>query len=176
MPPAPPADPVPQPSSRPEAGPAAGAAAAARPDVIRVVAAALVDDLQAPRLLLAARRTEPEFLAGGWELPGGKVDPGESDEQALRRELLEELGVEVRLGAALPGPGADGAWPIAGPYRLWVRWAQVEAGEPQPLEGHDELRWLARPQWSQLPWLSTNVAIVAALERAAEARDTTSGM
>jgi 8-oxo-dGTP diphosphatase len=46
-------------------------------DVLReVVGAALVDDLTHPTVLLAARRTEPPALAGGWEIPGGKVDPG----------------------------------------------------------------------------------------------------
>lgn len=131
--------------------------------VIRVVAAALVDDLYAPRRLLAARRTEPAFLAGGWELPGGKVDPGESDEQALVRELGEELGVTVQLGAAVPGPDVGGSWPVAGPYRLWVRWARVLEGDPQPLEGHDLLRWLDWPAWDGVAWLPTNVPIVAAL-------------
>ena len=43
-----------------------------------VVGAAIVDDLARPARLLAARRTEPPALAGGWELPGGKVEPGES--------------------------------------------------------------------------------------------------
>ena len=67
---------------------------------VRVVGAAILDDLARPTSLLAARRTEPPALAGGWEFPGGKVDPGESPVEALHRELDEELGVVVVLGPA----------------------------------------------------------------------------
>ena len=74
------------------------------PAVRLVVGAAVVDDLVRPTRLLAARRTEPSSLAGGWELPGGKVDDGEMPLAALHRELLEELGVEVRVGPHVPGP------------------------------------------------------------------------
>jgi 8-oxo-dGTP diphosphatase len=72
-----------------------------------VVGAAVVDDLITPTVLLAGRRTEPPHLAGGWELPGGKVDPGETPLQALHREIAEELGVEVEVGRELPGPDPE---------------------------------------------------------------------
>ena len=66
-------------------------------------APAIVDDLDHPTRLLAARRTEPPALAGGWEFPGGKVDPGESPLAALHREIREELGVPVRPARTCPG-------------------------------------------------------------------------
>src|SRR5689334_25413505 len=65
-----------------------------------VVAGALISG----SALLVAQRARPPELAGLWELPGGKVAPGESDEAALVRELHEELGVEVTVGARI---GAD---------------------------------------------------------------------
>ena len=70
---------------------------------VQVVGAAVVDSLVAPTRMLVAQRSEPQTVAGMWEFPGGKVEPGESCEQALVRELKEELGVQARLGAEVPG-------------------------------------------------------------------------
>ncbi len=129
-------------------------------DVI-VVAAALLDDLEEPTAMLAARRARPEHLRGRWEFPGGKVDPGETAEAALHREIREELGVGIRLGAELPGPD-DGAWRISERHlmRLWS--AVVVDGVPAALE-HEELRWLERAAWLDLDWLDADVRIVRAL-------------
>jgi 8-oxo-dGTP diphosphatase len=131
---------------------------------VLVVAAAIVDDLDAPRELLAARRKSPVDLAGRWEFPGGKVEPGESPEEAVHRELREELGVEVVLGAELPGPD-DGAWRLSERYTMRLWFAQVVSGTPAPLVEHDELRRLPRGQWHTVPWLDADVRIVDALAR-----------
>ncbi|WP_230208890.1 (deoxy)nucleoside triphosphate pyrophosphohydrolase [Nostocoides sp. HKS02] len=125
-----------------------------------VVGAAIVDDLVRPTRLLAARRTEPPALSGGWEFPGGKVDPGETEQEALHRELREELGVEVVLGASLPGPLAGDRWPLGDRYAMTVRWAVVTDGEPAPLEDHDELRWLSLNDLYAVPWLPADLPIV----------------
>ena len=127
-----------------------------------VVAGALVDDLDDPQHLLAARRATPASLAGRWEFPGGKVDPGESPEDALHRELREELGVRVGLGPELVGPDG-GAWKLSASYvmRLWL--VEVISGVPEPLVEHDDLRWLPNGQWLDVPWLDADVRIVEAL-------------
>ncbi|QIG44254.1 (deoxy)nucleoside triphosphate pyrophosphohydrolase [Nocardioides anomalus] len=96
--------------------------------------------------VLAARRTAPASAAGRWEFPGGKVDPGETLEQALVREIGEELGVTVRLDRWLAGEQPIGA------YVLRVALCVLEHGEPTPTE-HDRLRWLAAGELDDVDWL-----------------------
>jgi 8-oxo-dGTP diphosphatase len=136
---------------------------------VLVVAAAVVDDLAAPRRLLSARRAKPVSLAGRWEFPGGKVEPGEDAVTALHRELAEELGVCVRLGDELSAPDPAG-WRLSDKYvmRLWT--AQVTSGDPEPLVEHDELRWLDTGGWLEVPWLDADVPIVEALIRSLSGR------
>jgi len=129
-----------------------------------VVGAAIVDDLARPTRLLSARRTEPSALAGGWELPGGKVDPGESPLSALHREVREELGVEVRLGEHVPGPLPGNTWPLGDRYEMLVWLAEIAVGEPAPIEDHDEVRWLGLDELYAVAWLPADLPIVRRIE------------
>ncbi|WP_344057723.1 (deoxy)nucleoside triphosphate pyrophosphohydrolase [Terrabacter lapilli] len=138
--------------------------AASRTPVRLVVGAAIVDDLERPTRLLSARRTEPSALAGGWELPGGKVDEGESPLSALHREVLEELGVRIRLGVHVPGPLPGSTWPLGDRYEMLVWLAEVVEGDPQPIEDHDELRWLELDDLRAVGWLPADLPIVETLE------------
>ncbi|WP_405527745.1 (deoxy)nucleoside triphosphate pyrophosphohydrolase [Streptomyces canus] len=124
---------------------------------IVVVAAALYDGDR----LLAARRSAPPVLAGRWELPGGKVEEGESSEAALVRELREELGVEVKVGARVPGE-----WPLKSPYVLqtWTAHLVPTSPAPKPLQDHDELRWLAPDEIWDVDWLDQDVEAIRSLE------------
>lgn len=135
-----------------------------RQPVRLVVGAAIVDDLVRPTRLLSARRTEPAALAGGWELPGGKVDEGESPLSALHREVLEELGVRVQLGSHVPGPLPGSTWPLGDRYEMLVWLAEVVEGTPAPIEDHDELRWLALDDLRAVAWLPADLPIVEQLE------------
>ena len=119
---------------------------------VAVVGAAIVG---AGRVL-AARRVRPVALAGGWEFPGGKVEPGESDSDALVRELREELGVHVAVGALL-GEAADG------PIRLRLYAVTVIRGDARPLQDHDELRWLTAAELASVAWLPIDAALLPAV-------------
>jgi 8-oxo-dGTP diphosphatase len=122
---------------------------------VTVVGAAILDGGR----LLAARRLEPPHLAGGWELPGGKVEPGETDEQALVRECREELGVLVRLGRRV---GDDWSMGEVATLRVWI--ASLVDGVPQPLQDHSELRWLEPDALYDVAWLAADLPVVRAIE------------
>ncbi|MEU0369296.1 (deoxy)nucleoside triphosphate pyrophosphohydrolase [Streptomyces sp. NPDC006283] len=121
-------------------------------DRVVVVAGAVYDKGR----LLAARRSAPEDLAGRWELPGGKLEPGESPEQALVRELREELGIETEPVERIPGE-----WPLKPGYVLRVWTVRLVSGEPRPLQDHDELRWLAPGELDDVDWLEQDRPAVA---------------
>ncbi|MGP3990754.1 (deoxy)nucleoside triphosphate pyrophosphohydrolase [Streptomyces sp. 3N207] len=121
-----------------------------------VVAGAVIDEGR----FLAARRTAPPEFAGRWELPGGKVEPGESAQEALVRELREELGVEVEAMDRLPGE-----WELKADLVLHAWWAPLLKGEPQPLQDHDELRWLTPEQAFDVDWLEQDLPFVEEVVR-----------
>src|SRR5690606_31826154 len=121
--------------------------------VVVVVGAAII----AGNRLLSAQRAEPPHMAGGWELPGGKVDPGESDEDALIRECHEELAVKIRL---VDRVGGDWRLSEQSVLRVWT--AHIIEGEPQPLE-HLALRWLSRDELYDVPWLPGDLPVIRVL-------------
>lgn len=124
-----------------------------------VVAAVVVQD----GLVLAARRHSPVQLAGKWEFPGGKVEPGESPEVALRREIAEELGLDVVVGDEIVGP-LDRTWPINDRLHLRAYWCRIEDGRaPSPGDTHDEVRWLTGPELVGLDWLPADVPLAQAV-------------
>ena len=112
--------------------------------MILVVGAAIIRH----NTLLAARRTTPPEGAGRWELPGGKVEVGETPDHALVREIAEELGCRVRVETWL-----DGEQPIGSTYALRAAHCTLLDGEPQPGADHDELRWLTPEQLDDVDWL-----------------------
>lgn len=113
-----------------------------------VVAGALVED----GALLVAQRARPPELAGLWELPGGKVAPGESDEAALARELNEELGVDVTVGARV---GGDVAVSATMSLRAYV--VTRTRGVVTPHD-HHALRWVRGDEVEGMPWVPADRA------------------
>ena len=126
---------------------------------VHVVAGVLRD---ARGRVLLARRTEGRDLAGLWEFPGGKVEPGESPEDALVRELREELGVETEVGAPVA------CVPLESPgRRLLLDVREVAfSGLPRGLEGQ-ALAWVPLRKLSDYPMPPADVPVVAELLRRA---------
>lgn len=117
-----------------------------------IVAGAII----AQGTLLAARRGRGRF-AGLWEFPGGKVESGESDHEALARELYEELGVAGVIGAQI---GAE--WRLADGDSMHVYLVALHPGqEPGCLDIHDELRMLPAADAYSVPWIPADLPIVA---------------
>jgi 8-oxo-dGTP diphosphatase len=126
-----------------------------RPMLRIIVGAAIIED---GRVLACARAAPPE-VAGRWEFPGGKVEEGETEPEALIRECEEELGVKVEIGARV---GAD-VLLAHGQAVLKVYLCRLlDDQTPQRLE-HAELRWLGSDELFSVDWLPADAPIVAAL-------------
>ncbi|HEX2285571.1 MAG TPA: NUDIX domain-containing protein [Mycobacterium sp.] len=125
-----------------------------------VVAGALISGAS----LLVAQRARPPELAGLWELPGGKVAAGESDESALARELHEELGVEVAVGSRLGVDVALNARTTLRAYRV------TQIGGSLHPNDHRALRWIGVDEIESLPWVPADRAWLPELARALASR------
>jgi 8-oxo-dGTP diphosphatase len=121
-----------------------------------VVAGALISG----SLLLVAQRARPPELAGLWELPGGKVAAGESDETALARELHEELGVDVAVGPRLGADVALNATTTLRAYRV------TQTGGALRRNDHSALRWVSADELDGLAWVPADRAWVGELASA----------
>ena len=146
-----------------------------------VVSAAVLDRLEQPTALLCAARSYPAEHAGQHELPGGKVDPGETPEEALARELDEELSLTVRRGAELTPPQqlAVGApvpdplfpcddqpsWPAMHGYRMrvWLAEPLDPRRGPQRGSAHESVRWVPLDEVEALDWLPADLPVLTRL-------------
>ena len=126
---------------------------------VHVACLVLIDD--AGRIF-AARRPPGKRLGDLWEFPGGKVDPGESIEVALRRELTEELGMKV--GTLVAMDPVDHRYEF-GTIRLWPMLARCDgAGRPAyQLHEHTEARWVDGKQAALLDWAPADRPVLRAL-------------
>lgn len=126
--------------------------------VVLVSAAALVDP---DGRVLLARRPPGRAMAGLWEFPGGKVEPGETPEAALIRELAEELGIGTWASCLAPLTFASHAYEgfhLLMPLFICRRWEGIVA----PREGQT-LRWLRPLEMSGFPMPPADLPLVAAL-------------
>lgn len=118
-----------------------------------------------PRILVARRRDDARVLPGFWEVPGGKLEPGESPLDAARRELAEELGVHAPASGAWEALGQFGAPEGSPAPRLTFHAFLAQAApdcDPRPLASA-EVRWVGADELLTLRWPPANAAVTAAL-------------
>ena len=133
-------------------------ATAAEARIVLVAAVALVD---ADGRVLLAQRPAGKSMAGLWEFPGGKVDPGETPEAALIRELAEELGIDVAASCLAPFTFASHAYPdfhLLMPLYVCRKWS----GIPTAREGQ-RLAWVRPARLGDYPMPPADKPLVAML-------------
>lgn len=115
------------------------------------------------RSVLIAQRHRPPELAGLWELPGGKVMPGESEPAALSRELAEELGLDADAIAVGERLGADVVLDTGMTLRAYR--VSLARGEPRP-DDHQALRWVTAVELPDVDWVPADRSWLTELARA----------
>ncbi|ORW86710.1 DNA mismatch repair protein MutT [Mycobacterium sp. IEC1808] len=124
-----------------------------------VVAAAIISGSK----VLVAQRVRPPELAGLWELPGGKVAPGETERDALARELVEELGLES--GDLVVGDRLGADIPLNETMTLRAYHVRLLGGEPHPRD-HRALRWVTAAELHDIDWVPADRGWLPDLVRA----------
>lgn len=109
--------------------------------------------------ILAAQRADGRPLAGYWEFPGGKIEAGESGEEALYRELKEELQIEAEIGKFFARATCNYSF---GTVVLDTYFCTWRSGDWK-LQVHKEIRWLSISELSTLQWAPTDVPIIEKL-------------
>lgn len=122
---------------------------------LRVTAALLFVDGK----LLCARRAPGRSQAGLWEFPGGKIEPGETDEACLKRELHEELKITANIGEKFAVNEHEYDDKIV---ELRAYWVEMYTGRLEPSD-HDKIRWLTVDQLDTLTWAPADIPFVEQL-------------
>ena len=122
---------------------------------VKVVAAIICDDIKEKNKIFATARGYGE-LKGGWEFPGGNVEPGETSQQALIREIIEELDTEIKVGELIDTVEYD--YPT---FHLSMDcfWAEVKAGHLE-LKEAEAAKWLTKDQLESVTWLPADILLI----------------
>ena len=127
---------------------------------IKVVAAIICDDMKEKNKIFATARGYGE-LKGGWEFPGGKVEPGETSQQALIREIIEELDTKIKVGELIDTVEYD--YPT---FHLSMDcfWCEVINGD-LVLKEHEAAKWLTKEKLNEVEWLPADITLIEEIRK-----------
>ena len=129
--------------------------------IVRVVAAVICDDMDKPGKIFATARGYGDFK-GKWEFPGGKIEPGETPQEALAREIREELATEIEVGELIHTIEYD--YP-AFHLSMDCFWCEVRSGHLTLLEAEDA-KWLTKENLRSVQWLPADLELIDKIESA----------
>lgn len=123
--------------------------------IVKVAAAIICDSMIEKKKIFATARGYGD-LKGGWEFPGGKVEPGETPQQALAREIMEELNTEIEVGDILDTIEYD--YPT---FHLSMDcfWAEVVSGNLE-LKEAEAAKWLSKKELDSVAWLPADITLI----------------
>ena len=122
---------------------------------IKVVAAVICDSMKEKKRIFATARGYGEFK-GQWEFPGGKIEEGETPQQALIREIEEELETEIKVGELIDTIEYD--YPSFH-LSMYCFWCEVISGELKLLEAEDA-KWLTKETINDVQWLPADITLI----------------
>ncbi|MBD5467925.1 MAG: (deoxy)nucleoside triphosphate pyrophosphohydrolase [Lachnospiraceae bacterium] len=128
---------------------------------IRVVAAVIKEKNKNGELIIFATQRGYGDFKGGWEFPGGKIEEGETPQEALKREIMEELNTEIKVGELIDTIEYD--YPT---FHLSMDcfWAEVVSGD-LVLKEHEAAKWLTKDELDSVEWLPADITLIEGLKK-----------